>query len=172
MSKRQDITGQKFGMLTALRYDSSDNQGRAKWLCECDCGSQLVVTASNMKGGKTVSCGCHGGSILGAMSLTHGMSQTSEYRTWRSMKQRCTNPKHPYWGIYGGRGISVCDEWMSSFESFYDDMGPKPTPTHQIDRIDNEKGYFPLNCRWSTPKENSQNRGKNPPHNTGSHTDS
>lgn len=87
----------------------------------------------------------------------HGMSRTSEHNTWKTMKQRCCNPNSKAFSRYGGNGITICERWKS-FDNFYADMGPKPSASHSVDRIDGSKGYCPENCRWATPKEQSQNR--------------
>lgn len=95
------------------------------------------------------------------MSKTHGQSgsgRTPEYSAWKNMISRCAYPKHVWFKNYGGRGIGVCDEWRSDFPAFLASVGKKPSPQHQLDRIDNEKGYQPGNVKWSTPLENSANR--------------
>lgn len=91
----------------------------------------------------------------------HGLSRTPEYRAWQTMRLRCTVPTNPAYHDYGGRGITVCDRWLNSVETFVADMGPKPTPNHELDRIDNSKGYSPENCRWVTRDVNSRNRRSN-----------
>lgn len=95
-------------------------------------------------------------------NMTHGQDRrrqrTREYNAWVLMRDRCTNPKNADWHNYGGRGITVCDAWRNDFAQFFADMGPKPSPAHQIDRVDNDKGYSPDNCRWATPKENTSNQ--------------
>lgn len=91
----------------------------------------------------------------------HGLSRTAEYRAWQTMRLRCTVPSNPAFANYGGRGITVCARWLNSVEAFVEDMGPKPTPRHELDRIDNNRGYEPGNCRWVTRKQNDRNRRSN-----------
>lgn len=91
-------------------------------------------------------------------SLRHGMCDTSEYRSWYQMKSRCYDPNNTRYEGWGGRGIKVCDRWRNSFKAFYEDMGPKPTPTHSIDRVDNDGDYTPDNCRWATRAEQQRNK--------------
>lgn len=88
----------------------------------------------------------------------HGLSYEPEYRAWQAARLRCTNPRNRAWPSYGGRGITMCERWLGSVEAFYRDMGPKPSPKHELDRIDNNKGYAPGNCRWATRKQNDRNR--------------
>lgn len=162
-----DLTGQKFGRLTAIKKHTSRINGRSivSWICNCDCGGESNVTANNLTRGKSKSCGClaketaveHGRNN----NLKHGQNKkgkaTSEYRAWHSMIQRCENPKARGYEDYGGRGIEVCSEWRNSFEKFFADMGLKSDKSYSLDRKDANKGYSKDNCRWASKTEQSRN---------------
>lgn len=151
-----DLTGNKFGRWTVIKY-----VGMMKWVCKCDCGNMRVVKSSSFKNGNSKSCGClRKDSVVGRFTI-HGQSslngkKTLTYNTWVGMKQRCNYSKHVGYKNYGGRGIKVCKRW-DKFENFYKDMGKRPKGT-SIDRIDNDRGYTPKNCKWSTKKEQSLNK--------------
>lgn len=145
-----DITGQKFNKLTAIKYLGNQN-----WLCKCDCGNDSITTAGRVKSGNTKSCGCVKRSVLGISTTKHGMAGTRTYRIWKSMRNRCNNPKTPRYKDYGGRGITICKRW-NKFENFLADMGECPDGM-SIDRVNNNKGYSPSNCKWSTTSEQASN---------------
>lgn len=120
----------------------------------CECGVKRELYYDSIRWHKTKSCGC----LSKVIGQTHGMHKSSEYGSWDAMKGRCTNKNKSDYSYYGGRGITVCEKWMNSFEAFYEDMGPKPSKKHSIDRIDNDRNYEPGNCKWSTPEEQARNR--------------
>lgn len=105
----------------------------------------------------TRSCGCRRGEANKKRLTTHGMRHTPEYKAWCDAISRCENPKDPRFEAYGSRGIYVCEEWRNSFQAFYEGVGNRPSKSHSIERVDNDKGYEPGNCRWATHREQSRN---------------
>jgi hypothetical protein len=161
MAKRLELTGQKFGRLTAVRDIAIIKGQGAQWLCRCDCGNEAKIIAKRLKSGHTRSCGClHTEAVR--RPRTHGGSQTNAYSSWQNMISRCTHPSYPSYEHYKARGITVCDRWKS-FENFLADMGERPGGfrEYSLERIDNDKGYEPGNCCWATWKEQAKNRTDN-----------
>lgn len=166
-----DLAGRKFGRLTAIEKVGKQN-GHITWRCKCDCGNEAVVQGTALKNGYTQSCGClwkeavseyrHGDrrrKAVGKAHTTHGMSNKRIYRIWQAMRNRCGNPNKPDYKYYGGRGISVCEEWKNSFEPFYKwAMSNGYNDTLTIDRIDVNGNYEPNNCRWVTMAEQNKNK--------------
>ena len=147
-----DLQYKRFGRWCVLSREGSVRR-ETTWNVICDCLNMAVVTGSDLRKGKTLSCKACG------IVTTHGRSRTPEYINWKGMIQRATNLNIPQASDYCGRGITVCDRWRK-FENFFDDMGPRPSPTHSIDRIDVDGNYEPSNCRWATQKEQCNNKRK------------
>lgn len=154
-----DLTGQRFGSFLVLgppQRDPDNSRMSTMWPSQCKCGAVHLMRAEHLK--RKFRDGCT--SCLGGARVTHGMAGTPTYATWCRMKIRCLSPDSPDYPDYGGRGITICDRWLNSFENFLEDMGEKPSGL-SIDRIDNNllvDSYSKNNCRWATPKQQSNNR--------------
>lgn len=160
MGKFVDLTGNVYGSLTVIQRMGTKN-GHVSWECKCECGKTIITLGNLLKAGKTRSCGCKKPEKCGAAHRTHGRTKTRLHTTWQHMKQRCTNPNNAKYKYYGGRGISVCEEWLSYevFEKWAFGHGYKDDLT--LDRIDVNGNYEPSNCRWVTWKVQQNNRRNN-----------
>jgi hypothetical protein len=153
---RDEFVGKIFDYLTPFDFTG----GRV--VCRCVCGGVAKVTPLNLRSHTVKSCGCKRNELIGASFRTHGQSskyggKTPEYSAWSHMKQRCLDPECDIYENYGKRGITIYATWISSFESFFEYMGPRPSAHHSIDRIDNDGNYEPGNVRWATSKQQTRN---------------
>ena len=161
MPKKIDMTGRVIGRLLVIEECGRDARGEALWRCRCECGNEIIVLGSNLRNEHTTSCGCYRRERVVETSTTHGMCKTRIYSVWRDMLQRAGVIKGSSEKVkraYQDRGITVCDEWLV-FENFRDwALSHGYKEGLQIDRVNNDAGYCPENCRWVTPKENTNNR--------------
>jgi hypothetical protein len=158
---------QRFGRLRVIIPEGRKTNTKGKAtngyaaLCICDCRELVAVRWTELYTRGTQSCGCLQKDELRERATSHGMNDSREYNIWQHIKKRCLDPKTVGYHNYGGRGITVCDRWLNSFEAFYSDMGPCPGKGYSIERRDNEKGYEPGNCKWATQAEQSRNTRRN-----------
>lgn len=154
-----DLTGRRFGRLVVVEREGTQKSGAARWRCHCDCGKSKVIDGTSLRSGHTKSCGCLAHEPAKILNLKHGKRNTRLYGIWNGIKQRCYNPNRQKFASYGGRGITMCDEWRNDFKTFYDwAMTHGYTDELSIDRIDVNGNYEPSNCQWVTVQEQAYNK--------------
>lgn len=168
--KTPDLTGRVIGRLLIVKLADRNKHNHIQYLCRCECGKEKTIPKGSLVNGYTKSCGCLSKETAGTLfSKCGGYSPArrmhyAESNAYNAMIHRCTNPKNPRFSRYGGRGIGVCARWLhgengaTGFECFLADVGKKPSPDLTLDRIDNDAGYFPDNCRWATWKTQANNK--------------
>lgn len=158
MNKRRDLTGQRFGMLTAISEVSERKDGKVMWLCKCDCGKLHITPGTRLLNDKVHSCGCLRYKRAAESLTKHGKRHSRLYSIWTNMRNRCYLESSTEYKRYGARGIRVCDEWRDNFQTFYDwAMANGYQDNLTLDRIENNGNYEPSNCRWATSKEQGRN---------------
>lgn len=160
MTKANDLIGKVFDRLTVIKLGPPIGSRRA-YICICTCGLEKLIRSECLSNGMTKSCGCIRAENTAKLNKTHGMSLSAEYKSWAHAKARIFNPSNHKFSHYGGRGITMCQEWVNSFDVFYAEMGKKPSAKHSIGRINVNLGYCKINCRWESAAEQARERSDN-----------
>lgn len=155
-----EMIGKTFNFLTVISETIRTHHKRPMYVCKCSCGSIKNVEGRRLREGTVKSCGCFAKESLKIRSVTHGMTYSAEYKTWCGMKRRCLNKNDKRYPAYGGRGIKICDSWLYSFESFFQDMGKKPKG-FSIERKDVNGNYEHSNCEWIKISSQASNKRSN-----------
>jgi hypothetical protein len=165
MPARKELIGARFGRLLVVselpKLPDASGRMRRRFMCRCDCGVEKDVNGEHLSAGRTCSCGCFRRETVSKLRTKHGETKsgtTPEYESWAHIVQRCTNPANKDFKHYGGRGITICDEWRNDYAAFLAHVGRKPSPKHSIDRIKNDGNYEPGNVRWATQSMQVANR--------------
>jgi len=158
MTALKDLTGKRFGRLVVIKIEKVGKNGGIKWACKCICGNEVIVAGYRLTSRHTKSCGCLKKEVDAYGSITHGLSKNPLYSVWKNMTRRCVDKNSDWYHRYGGRGITICEEWkdLSVFVSWAESNGYKTGL--EIDRIDNDGNYCPENCRFVTRSQNSHNK--------------
>jgi len=158
-----EMAGRVFNGTTVVSRSGSTKDGKASWDCICACGANFSTSGSALRRKTFSGCAACLTQKRTAQATTHGAVGTPEYVSYQAMLQRCYYPANKRYERYGGRGIKVCDRWRESFSNFLDDMGPKPSLEHSIERLETDGDYEPSNCVWATKEEQANNRSNNTP---------
>lgn len=156
-----DMTGKVYGCLTAIRMEGPSNSRGMLWLFRCSCTAPVIASGNEVRRGGITRCPQCAAEMKHAATTSHGLTETSEYRIWCAMKARCLNHNTKSFKNYGGRGISVCKRWATSFEAFLEDMGNRPSAAHTIERLKVDGDYEKSNCCWATRLEQANNKRTN-----------
>lgn len=160
MNALVDMAGQVINGVAVIRLGGR-TAGRPAWECVCTCGKTFLATGTTLRSGNASKCPACIPAQRIEIATKHGGVGSPEYISFSAMKQRCSDPKNKRFDRYGGRGIQVCERWLNSFSNFLEDMGPKPSPNHSIERLDTDKNYEPGNCVWATKEVQANNRSNN-----------